>query len=345
MKKRKLSAVLVGMVFVINFLTNTVLAVLGVMIVRLDLIGPATGIFFAAAYVFLVTGIGTFLVSRAGRPFFARVTALSEAMEKVSHGDFTTRVPEDGGIEELTVMEESFNSMAEELQGNELMRNDFIENVSHEFKTPLAAMEGFASLLSREDIDSEKRKEYGTRMMAASRRLNDLTGNILLLSRLEHSGIAPEFEKFRLDEQIRQCFLSLESGWSAKELEPDLMLFKCLYRGNEALLAQVWSNLIGNAIKFSPQGGTITVTMEEKEKGKEKGIFVTVRDEGSGIPEEESDRIFEKFYQADRSHATRGNGLGLPLAKKIVELHGGWIQVENIPSGGAEFTVWLPFIS
>ena len=338
MKKKKLAQVMVGSVFVINFLTNTVLAILAGVMLHFDLVGPAIGFLMLGMYVFLTASLGTLLASRAGRPLFDRVAALSEAMEQVSHGDFSVRVPEDGGIEELAVMEKSFNAMAKKLGNNELMRNDFIENVSHEFKTPLAAMEGFASLLTKEDVTPEKRKEYGERIVNASRRLHELTGNILLLSRLEHSSVSLEQSTFRLDEQIRSCFLTLEPAWSEKNLEPDLNLATCVYTGNEALLSQVWTNLIGNAIKFSPEGGTIFVTMEKAENA----VTVSVRDEGCGISEEARERIFEKFYQADRSHATKGNGLGLTLAKKIVELHGGSIRADNASPRGAMFTVRLP---
>lgn len=219
-----------------------------------------------------------------------------------------------------------------------MLRNDFVENVSHEFKTPLTAIEGYTTLLQKPDLSEEKRLEYTRRILVNTQRLNALTGNILLLSRLENQQMQVRRERYCLDEQLRECILLLEDDWSSKEIELDIDLTDCEITANRDLLAQVWQNVIGNAVKFTPRGGKISVALRQSDTGAE----VAVADNGCGMTGEQQRHMFEKFYQGDRSRSTQGNGLGLALAKRIVDLHGGTIQVQSAPDQGTKMTISIP---
>ena len=197
-------------------------------------------------------------------------------MEKVAGGDYSVRLPEDNAPAELGDMTRSFNRMARELEGTELMRSDFISSVSHQFKTPLAAMEGYGALLGRDNLSTEERREYSQRLSSASRRLGRLTESILLLSRLENGSQAIERSPVRLDRQIRQCVLDLESAWSERSITPEAELEAVTVSGSADLLREVWTNLIDNAVKFSPEGGTVSLSLSE---GPQGALF-TVRDHG-----------------------------------------------------------------
>ena len=199
-------------------------------------------------------------------------------------------------------------------------------------KTPISAIQGYATLLQIDDLDEKTRKKYIEKIVENAENLSELTGNILRLSKLEHQEIISE-DLFRLDEQIRRVLLLLEKEWEQKEITLDLDLPRTECRGNAELMKMVWYNLIGNAVKYSRQGGIIGVRIEQKEK-----TIVTVSDNGIGIEEKDLGHIFEKFYQADKSRSS-GNGLGLALVKKIVELHKGRVWAESVPRQGARFTV------
>ena len=255
-------------------------------------------------------------------------------MQDVAKGDFSVVLKHKSAIPGLRKMRDNFNTMTQELSGMNTLSNDFIVNVSHEFKTPISAIEGYAALLQKDDIDEETRKKYLEKIVENARNLSDLTGNILRLSKLEHQEILTE-ETFRLDEQIRRVLLLLEKEWEEKHIVLDLDLPRTEYRGNRELMRMVWHNLIGNAIKYSYDGGTVGVSIKSGEK-----TVVTVTDNGIGIDEKDMERVFEKFFQADKSRSS-GNGLGLALVKKIVELHGGKVWAESSPETGTRFTVEL----
>ena len=282
--------------------------------------------------------MGMFFSWVATHRTFRQIDAFVDATQKVARGDFDVELKEEFRIQELETITRNFNSMTRELARTEILRNDFVENVSHEFKTPLAAIEGYVTLLQKKDLTEEKRQEYTEKILNNTQRLSRLSGNILLLSRLENRESEIQTEDFELDEQIRQVLLYMENEWSAKNIELDLDLEECTYRGNRDLIANVWRNLLDNAIKFSPDGGTVRIQLHQREDR----ILVTVEDEGPGISEEDRSRIFEKFYQADRSRSGSGNGLGLALVRRIVTLHGGDVTVESEPGRGALFTVDLP---
>jgi len=215
------------------------------------------------------------------------------------------------------------------------VQTDFVSNVSHEFKTPINAIEGYATLLQDSDLSAEESAEYVEKILYNTKRLSSLVGNILLLSKIDNQGIPDKKTVYRLDEQIRGAIVSLEPKWSERECEFDVELASIEYEGCEPLLYHVFDNLIGNAIKFGPDGGVIKVRLFRTEAE----IVFTVEDEGPGIDEEHIKHIFNRFYQTDSSHKAEGNGLGLSLVKRILELTGGRIFVENLPERGAKFTV------
>ena len=264
-----------------------------------------------------------------------------EAMKKLANGDFAVRVDhaEHGYVpREMVEFEQSFNKAAEELGGTEILRKDFINNFSHEFKTPIVSISGFADLLLEEQLPPEDQKEYLTIIRDESRRLADLATNILTLNRVESQTILTDKACFSLDEQLRQSVLVTQQKWRQKELDFDADLAPAEYTGSEGLLKEVWLNLLDNAAKFSPEGGTVAVNLH-KEKS---ALMVSVTDQGEGMSDDTQAHIFEQFYQGDTSHTTQGNGLGLAMVKKVLELHGGSIQVNSAPGQGSCFTVTLP---
>ncbi len=281
-------------------------------------------------------GAGLFVL--VGHNIFVPVEHFSEAFQQVAKGDFSVRLPYRYHLREIRQMADNFNLMVQELGSIETLRNDFVNNVSHEFKTPLAAIEGYATLLQDEAITPEESREYTKIIIDSARQLSTLSSNILLISRLENQEIVAQKERFQLDEQIRQVLLILEKFWSEKEQELEIDMEDVLYYGNAGLLTQVWINLIHNAIKFTPKGGTIGIRLN---KGP-RWITCSISDDGIGMSEEVRRHIFEKFYQADTGRTGQGNGLGLTLVNRIVQLCGGYILVESIPGRGSCFTVKLP---
>ena len=283
--------------------------------------------------------IASTLAVYVSRQFLSPIEELSKASQRVAKGDFSVRIPDHHNTEELHNTFSNFNTMVRELSSIETLRNDFITNVSHEFKTPLSAIEGYAMLLQDTGLSDTERVEYAQKILLNTSRLNDLTGNILLLSKLENLNYAPEREKYRLDEQIREAILLLEPKWTAKEIQLDLDgLTDTTIVSNEALLLQVWMNLINNAIKFVDSNGTISINIMD-EPGY---VRVEIRDNGIGMSQETMDHIFEKFYQGDTSRRSEGNGLGLTLCRKIIEKCGGKIAVASTPGEGSVFTVMRP---
>lgn len=264
-----------------------------------------------------------------------------EAMKKLANGDFTVRVnhAEHGYVpREMVEFEQSFNKAAEELGGTEILRKDFINNFSHEFKTPIVSISGFADLLLEEQLPPEDQKEYLTIIRDESRRLADLATNILTLNRVESQTILTDKAAFPLDEQLRQSVLVTQQKWRQKKLDFDADLVPAEYTGSEGLLKEVWLNLLDNAAKFSPEGGTVAVNLRKAKNA----LMVSVTDQGEGMSADTQAHIFEQFYQGDTSHTTQGNGLGLAMVKKVLELHGGSIQVNSAPGQGSCFTVTLP---
>lgn len=290
------------------------------------------------SFAFVSILVGLILSIFAAKRPIATIVKISEATKEVAKGNFNIRLNEDVRATEIRTMTHNFNVMIRELAGTEMLRNDFVENVSHEFKTPLSAIEGYVTLLQKKNLSEEKRLEYTERILINTKRLNSLTGNILLLSRLENQEIQSRKLRYSLDEQIRESILLLEPQWNAKNLELDIDLDTVYYYGNKELLAQVWQNILGNAVKFVSDNGKIHVLL----KRKDNRICVSVTDNGIGMSKEVASRIYEKFYQGDSSRASSGNGLGLALAKRIIDLHNGSISVFSKEGAGTTFTVVLP---
>jgi len=281
--------------------------------------------------------IGTTIIAIAGKRILRHIRALNEATREVAKGNFDVRIEEisDDEIGQLTV---SFNKMAAELKSIELLRNDFISNVSHEFKTPIALIQGFARLLQSDSLTDEERREYTQIIVDESERLSRLSSNILKLSKLENQEIVVEKTSFSLDEQIRRTILLLEPKWSKKNIEFNIELENIKYYGSEELLQQIWLNLIDNAVKFTGENGEIAVKLYDTGSS----IKVRIVDNGIGMDDRTMKRIYEKFYQGDKAHSSEGSGLGLSLVKRIVELCGGKISVKSVKGKGSTFVVELP---
>ena len=285
-----------------------------------------------------VAAVAALLSMIMSRVVLAPVARLSAASRQIAGGDFDLNLTYEGAIEEYRDTYQSFNTMARELSTIETLRSDFIANVSHEFKTPLTTIEGYAMLLQDQELTAEERADCAQRILYSAGRLSGLVTNMLMLSKLEQQTTAVEKAPFWLDEQIRQVMVGLEPVWGPKELQLELDLPPVKFNGNESLLYHVWSNLLSNAVKFSPKGAPLTVTL------KEQGGRVTfsVTDRGPGMSEDVQRHIFDKFYQGDSSRKQEGSGLGLPLAKRVAQLCGGSITVQSKPGAGSTFTVTLP---
>lgn len=294
---------------------------------------------FVMVVIVLLTSIaiGTFVSPIMGHIALKPIRKVIAATNRLASGDFSTRLTITHPPE-FRMVADSFNRMAEELGSIELLRTDFVNNFSHEFKTPIVSIKGFAEMLKFDDLTQEERDEYLSIIISESSRLATLSTNVLNLSKVENQTILSDRQVYNLGEQIRRCILMLESKWEQKKLSLSVYVqdIRCL--GNEELLSQVWLNLLDNALKFTPEGGKINVTL-----GLENGwAKFVLRDNGAGISADSAAHIFDKFYQADTSHAMAGNGLGLTLAKKIIDLHGGSIECKSELGKGTEFTVLLP---
>lgn len=272
------------------------------------------------------------------RFFLVPIEKLNGGMDKVTKGDFKFRLEKDKVVvREFRNMYDNFNLMVAELSSMETVQSDFIANVSHEFKTPINAIEGYSMLLQGSGEISDEQRLYIEKILFNTKRLSNLVGNILLLAKLDNQSIQKQSTAFRLDEQVRHAIMLQELKWTEKDIDLDVELDEVTYCGTEDFLLHVWGNLLGNAVKFSPRGGKITVRLQ----GVGEEIVFTISDEGPGIPEDAKTRIFNKFYQGDGAHKEKGNGLGLALAKRIVDINKGAIGVENLPERGCQFTVIL----
>ena len=270
---------------------------------------------------------------------------LSRAMRAVAAGDYSVRVKPvhaRNKFDYMDIMFEDFNRMAQELGSTETMKEDFIANVSHELKTPLAVIESYAGALRREDLTDEERREYAGTIAAASESLSALVSNILRLNKLENQQIVPNAEPYDLTRQLSDCALAHEADWERKDIEFDAQLEeRAMILADESMLEIAFNNLIGNAVKFTEPGGRIVLRQECE--GDE--VRVILSDTGCGMDEETMAHIFDKFYQGDTSHKSEGNGLGLAMARRVLEICGGSISVRSTPGEGSEFIVRLKRIA
>lgn len=266
------------------------------------------------------------------------IRELSRAAKEIAGGNYDVTVPERDRVEEFGELERNFNLMTAELRANEYLRKDFISSVSHQLKTPLSILNGYAQLLAGGGLSAEEEREYSQTIAQESDRLVGLIDDMLRLSRIDHREIQRKAEIFPLGEQLRRAVLQLEPRWSAAGLNVSADIPDFDYTGDSELLYQVWVNLLENAVKFTPAGGRIGVSLA----AAENAATVTVWDTGCGMDEDTLPRIFEQFYQGDTDRRGDGCGLGLALCKRIVELHGGAICAESRPGEGSRFTVSLP---
>lgn len=330
-------SVIIFLIILASAVISTVLAIS----FHLDAFSPPNKVLWPIINLYAVSVIvGTTISIFVGKRILSPLVKLSGALMEVGKGNFNIELDENKYyVEELKEMSHNFNMMVRELNNIETFRSDFIANVSHEFKTPLASIEGYTMLLQSDTLTEKEKNEYTKKILSSTKRLSNLVGIILQISRLENQGIIAEKNKFKLDEQLRQTLLLFESKWTSKNIDLDLDLDPITFYGNEELLMQIWANIFSNAIKFTPNNGTIACTLKQSD-----GLIITtISDNGIGMSEDVQTHIFEKFYQGDKSHSSEGNGLGLALVKRIIDLCGGTIEVHSKCGAGSAFTVKLPY--
>lgn len=290
--------------------------------------------------VVLLSGIFTVIdIIRRKLTVERPVKNITDAAERIIQGDFSVRLEQPkqlGADDTFNRIIDCFNKMAQELGSVETLRSDFIATVSHEMKTPLAVMQNYGTLLQSPNLSEEKRLEYAKGVTEGARRMADMMTNILKLNRLENQQIYPQAARFDLGEQLCQCLLQFENVWESRQIEIETDIGENIQvNADEELLSHVWNNLFSNAFKFTPPGGKVSVSLT----ATERHAIVKVADTGCGMTPEVGAHIFEKFYQADASRATQGNGLGLALVKRVVDILQGEIRVESALGKGSAFTV------
>lgn len=293
---------------------------------------------FSMIFVTLISLLfGLFVSAYISTKFLQPVNELKKMTTKVAKGDFTVQIKEipDNEFGEFI---EDFNTMVKELRKNEMLKNDFVSNVSHEFKTPLAVIEGYVTLLQDPSLSDEDKDKYTQIIIDATKKLSTLVNNVLKISRLDNRKITINNEKFSLDEQIREAILFYQDEWFSKDIEFEIDLEEVSISADKNLLINVWNNLIGNAIKFSPKNSTVFVSLTTDNNN----AIIIVKDQGCGIEKVDIPYIFDKFFQSDKSHKSQGNGLGLTLVKEIIELSKGTIEVESEINIGTTFKVVIP---
>ena len=327
-------------IFILLSISMVCTAIIGLSMYRLGMLR----VMFATPFTFILwiycvsVVISTVLTAVVGKWLLSPILKISRAANQIAKGDFDIRLKSDSRIAEVQQTYANFNHMVQELGTIETLRSDFIANVSHEFKTPLNAIEGYATLLQDRSLTEDEEQEYVEKILFNTNRLSDLAGNILLLSKVENQNIPGEVKTYKLDEQIRQTLVLLEPKWSEKNIDLDIELEEISIKNCEGLLAHVWLNIIGNAIKFCGNNGHVAVRLTE---GIE-GVTVLVRDNGIGMNGDTLRHIFEKFYQGDSSRKSEGHGIGLALVKKILDLCGGHISVTSAEGEGSTFKILLP---
>ncbi|MGX6961637.1 HAMP domain-containing sensor histidine kinase [Vagococcus xieshaowenii] len=326
--------------FIILMITALIVGVIALFMYHQKLIDPAKQHPSLPIVIILAISvlIGTILSAGSARKILKPLTDFNQALDKVARGDFSVSLTKQHHTKEIRDLYNNFNKMTQELNSIETLRDDFIVNVSHEFKTPLTAIEGYATLLQDEHLDDYERQDYTQMIIQSVHQLSTLTGNILQLSKIENNSLPTEKECFRIDEQIRQVIVFLEPEWSAKQIDLHLDLAKLDYLGHKTLLMQVWTNLISNAIKFSEEHDQIYIQLTEEDKH----IKIVIKDTGIGMSDIVIQKAFDKFYQGDSTRHTFGNGLGLALVKRIVDLSGGDIILTSTETVGTTFTILLP---
>lgn len=330
-KQRFSLTLLFGTVVFLILLTAIALSVIAMFCLAwLGIIGSETGEIRFGSVLLFMSGIsliiGSLIAILLGKFPLNPINKLVNGMNSLAAGNFKTRIEYEGLIERhptFNEITESFNTLAEELENTEVLRSDFINNFSHEFKTPIVSIAGFAKLLKKGNLTEEQRAQYLDAIEEESMRLSYMATNVLNMTKVENQTILSDVTRFNLSEQVRDVLLLLENGWTKKNIELQLDFDEHEIEANEELLKQVWINLIDNAVKFAPRCGTVALDIAESGES----IAVTVSNTGKDIEPEKIDKIFNKFYQADESHAGEGNGIGLAIVKRVVDLHGGIVTV------------------
>ena len=292
-------------------------------------------IFFVLSVV-----VGLLVFYRFNQLFLKPLNDLGAAIKEVEKGNYDVEVKADARVRELYHLLMGFNRMTKEISSVELLKKDFISYFSHEFKTPITSIRGFSKQIKERDLDTEKQKEYIDIIYRESDRLIRMSSNVLTLTTLEHQATLTDTKIFSLDEQLRRTLLVLEKQWSEKDLELELKLAEIEIDSNEEIIKQIWLNVIGNAINYSNHGGKLKIECEKE------GEFakVRIRDYGAGMSALVRKRIFEKFYQGDASHGTSGNGLGMSIVKRIIDLCDGKIVIKSQPKKGTVVMIYLPVL-
>ena len=330
-------------IFFIILLVLAVFAVAGYMAYRAgaftdNIAAAAAGFFLILFLASFVIGISVIL--GGNKNVLKPIRKMAAAMKELANGNFEVQVDLDGPYypREIHEISESLNLTVRELRGVEMLRKDFINDFSHEFRTPIVSLGGFARLILDGNISQEERDEYLRIIAAESDRLAALASNVLNLAKLENQSIVTEKSVFNAGEQVRQAILMMEAKWLEKELNLDIDLGEIEYSGSAELLKQVWVNILDNAVKFSPKGAALTVSLFSINDS----VIFKVKDNGPGMDEKTLERVYDKFFQADTSRSTQGNGLGLTVVKKIIALHNGRINAESHLGAGTTITVTLP---
>lgn len=340
-----LTLLLTAVIFCVLLVAGLVTALVGYILLRFDVIslpgdGVITPVRMIIQVLLLSLTIGVIVAMILGRFPLRPVNRIISQMNRLTSGDYKARLSFGSFLKNHPAAKEittSFNQMAEELEKTEMLRSDFINNFSHEFKTPIVSIAGFAKLLKRGNLTEEQRAEYIDIIEEESLRLSAMATNVLNMTKVENQTILTNVTKFNLSEQIRNSILMLEGKWEKKNLDFGIDFNEYEIYGNEELLKHVWINLIDNAVKFTPDGGRVEIGIEDEGEY----LSVSVLNTGSEISQEQQKRIFQKFYQADESHSSAGNGIGLAVVKGVTELHKGTVSVHS-ENNTTTFTVTLP---
>ncbi len=337
-KRMPLVVYLTIFVFIISCATAAFLSLGYILLINLnivaelDLIGAGLSLLIGSIVIStsLVRGFGNKIM-------FRNLVPIIDASKAVANGDFSQRleVPKEKEMAEIC---ENFNEMVDKLGNNELLARDFISNVSHQFRTPIASIHGYIQLLESDDLTEQERKEYISVVKEKSNSLSKLVNDILQLSVIEHQSAALHKEEFSLDEQLRKCIIDLENEFTAKNIDIELTLAPVIYYGCKELLKEVWNNLIENAIKFSKEGGKIVLILEKKNQT----VYVSIKDDGLGMSEETKAHLFDRFYRGVEAYEYPGSGLGMTMIKSILDKHKASINVHSEHGKGSEFVIELP---
>lgn len=333
------------LVFLIFFLSLVLVNVVILIFIATGLYKPELYGYSGITMFIVTTSVASLVVGAIMSAFIVRIplkpiNRLIQGLDMLASGDYSTRLKPLGILKNFPLfvkLTDSFNTLAEELENTEMLRSDFINNFSHEFKTPIVSVAGFAKLIRKGNLTDEQKDEYLSVIEEESLRLSGLATNVLNLTKLESCNILTNVSTYNLSEQLRICILMLEEKWSAKDVEFKLDFREHTVTADQEMLAQVWINLIDNAVKFSTEGSVVEINI----KTDEEYIYVSVINSGSFIPEDKRERIFNKFYQSDESHSSEGNGVGLAIVKRAVQLHRGEVTV-NCEKNLTMFTVKLP---